>query len=243
MGTGSNRRRAVNASQSTFLKVETASEKLLREAPATERPSARLEKLGPAALSVAELLHIALGVTDPLLPLRLLGRWHTPAEMAHASREELGRVKGMTRHRLAQLQAALELARRAQAATEDRPRIKSPADLAHLLLPEMNGLEREEFRVVLLNNQNRVLGQHVVYQGSIHTTVVRIAEVFTEAVRANATGIIVAHNHPSGGDVSPEDIAMTRELVQAGKLLDITVLDHLVIRNQTYVSLKERGIF
>ncbi len=233
----------MNASQTGVLKVETVTEKLLREAPATDQPLARLEKLGPSALSVAELLHIALGVPDPLLPLRLLGRWHTPAEMGHASRAELLRVEGMTRHRLARLQAALELARRAQSATDERPQVKSPADLARLLLPEMSGLEREQFRVVLLNNQNRVVGQHVVYQGSIHTTVVRIAEVYAEAVRANAPAIAVAHNHPSSGDVSPEDIAMTKELAQAGKLLDIELVDHLVIRNGTYISLKERALF
>ena len=229
--------------QLSYLKVDTAAEKLLREAPPAEQPLERLEKLGPVALSITELLQIALDCrNDPLLPLRLLERWKSLSELTHASPHDLRRVEGMTRGRVARLRAALELARRAQV-PDEKPHADSPQAVAALLMPEMSGLDREEFRVVLLNNQNRVVGIHRVYQGSVHTTVLRTAEVFAEAVRANVPSIIIAHNHPASGDVSPEDIATTKELAEAAKLLDIELLDHIVIRQGSFISLKQRGLF
>jgi len=219
---------------------------LLRETPITEQPLARLEKLGPAALSLAELLQIVLdGKSDPLLPLRLLNRWDSLVALGHASPHELRQIPGMTPLRVARLQAVLELARRVQTTEPSRPRINTPADVAALLMPEMSGLDHEQMRVVLLSTKNEVKGIHLVYQGSIHTTVIRVAELFTEAIRANVPSIVVAHNHPSADPTpSTEDVAVTREIVKAGQLLDIEVLDHLVIGGSParFTSLKERGL-
>jgi DNA repair protein RadC len=126
---------------------------------------------------------------------------------------------------------------------EDRPQISSPADAAHLLMPEMSYLEQEHLRVVLLDTKNRVLGIPTVYVGSAHTAVARVAEVMREAVSARAVGMIIVHNHPSGDSTpSPDDLALTNRLAEAGQLLDIRVLDHLVIGRRTYVSMKQRGL-
>ena len=146
--------------------------------------------------------------------------------------------------KVAQLKAAFELGRRLLVESPDeQPTITSPADAANLLLGEMSLLEQESMRVILLDTRNRVQAIQTVYQGSLNTTMVRVGELFREAVRANCAAIIVAHNHPSGDpSPSPEDVAITKDIVAAGKLLSIDVLDHLVIGRQRFVSLKERGL-
>lgn len=221
-------------------------ERLFRETPESEQPLARLERLGPGALSTAELLHLLLDAkSDPLLPLRLLSTWRTLNEMAHATPLDLLRVEGMTHLRSARVRAALELGKRAvRERSEERPIVRAPVDAVQLLMPEMSGLMQEQMRVVLLNTKNRVLGMSTVYQGSLHTTVIRVSELFREAVRQNCAAIILAHNHPSGDPTpSPEDVAVTREIVQSGKILDIEVMDHLVIGDGSrWVSLKEQGL-
>jgi len=182
--------------------------RLLHEAPVSEQPIARLERCGPEALASAELLQLVLDSRgDPLLPLRLLNQWATLNQLAHASPSELLRVEGMTRMRLAHIRAALEMGRRMWTEPwQERPVIKSPGDAAKLLVPEMAGLEQEEMRVLALNTKNRVIGVSLVYRGSLHTTVIRVGELFRDAVRLNAAAVIIAHNHPSGSsDESPED--------------------------------------
>lgn len=221
--------------------------RLLRDTPVSEQPQARLERCGPEALSSAELLQLVLdGKSDPLLPLRLLNQWSTLNHLAHASPAEILRVDGMTRVRLAHLRAALEMGRRMWTEPlQNRPVVRSPGDAAELFLPEMVGLQHEQMRAMLLDTKNRVLGIPMIYQGSVHTTVIRISELFREAIRQNCTAIIVAHNHPSSDPTpSPEDVAVTKEMVQAGKLLDVELIDHLVIGGgqQKFVSLKERGL-
>jgi DNA repair protein RadC len=153
-------------------------------------------------------------------------------------------IEGMSRMRLARLRAAMELGRRMLIEPiQDRPLVRSPADAANLLIPEMAGLEQEQMRVVLLNTKNRVMGIQLVYQGSLHTTVIRVGELFRDAVRQNAAAVIIAHSHPSGDPTpSPEDLACNREIVQAGKLLDCDVVDHLIIGSHNWISMKERGL-
>ena len=127
-------------------------------------------------------------------------------------------------------------------APHERPQVRSPADVANLLMLEMGLLEQEHLRAVLLDTKNVVLRVANVYAGNLNTAVVRVGEVFREAIRANCASIIVVHNHPSGDPTpSPEDVRVTEQLVEAGRLLDIDVLDHLVIGRNRYVSLKERG--
>ena len=126
---------------------------------------------------------------------------------------------------------------------EERPAINSPADAAALVQYEMSALEQEHLRVILLDRRNRVLESVEVYKGSVNSSQVRVGEVFKEAIRKNASAVIVIHNHPSGDPTpSPDDVAVTRAIVQAGKLLDVEVLDHLIIGQGKWISLKERGL-
>ena len=221
----------------------------IRDLPPGERPRERMARLGPQALSTAELLAIILRVgsgSENVLRLseRLMAEFGGLPGLTRASLGELQGVKGVGPAKASQLQAVGELGRRlAATAPEERPTISSPADAANLLMSEMAFLEQEQLRVVLLDTRNRVLGIRTIYVGSVNTAVVRLAEVFRPAIRENATAIIVTHNHPSGDPTpSPEDVSVTREMVKAGKLLDLKLLDHLIIGRQRYVSLKERGL-
>jgi DNA repair protein RadC len=200
--------------------------------------------VGAGALATTELLALVLGTSDaPGLAEELLIRFGSLHQLARAGKAQLMRVYGIGDAQAARLVAVLELCRRLQAPpADDRPRIASPADAASLLTPRLRDLEQEELHVVLLDTRNRVLGIRAVYRGSLNTSMVRIAEIFRPAVEAPAAAIVVAHNHPSmDASPSPEDVNVTRQIVQAGKLLDIDVLDHLII-GRTYVSLKERGL-
>lgn len=214
------------------------------ELPVEERPLYRLHHVGAGALATTELLALVLGTTDaPGLAEELLIRFGSLHQLARASKAQLMRVHGIGEAQAGRLVAVLELCRRLQAPpADDRPRITSPADAANLLLPRLRDLEQEELHVVLLDTRNRVLDIRAVYRGSLNTSMVRIAEIFRPAIEAPAAAIVVAHNHPSSDpSPSPEDVNVTRQIVQAGKLLDIDCLDHLII-GHTYVSLKERGL-
>ncbi len=218
----------------------------LKSLPEGERPRERLISAGPGALSTAELVAILLGtglpgemVTD--LARNLLVEFGGLHGLARMSVADLRRRKGLGEAKAAQLKAALELARRlAVEHPDERFQIKSPADVASLLQLEMSALEQEELRVVLLDTKNRVLSVRTVYVGSANATALRVGELFKEAIRQNATAIVVVHNHPSGDPTpSSEDVQMTRTIREAGKLLDVEVLDHVVIGQSRFVSLKE----
>jgi DNA repair protein RadC len=221
----------------------------IADLPLTDRPRERLLRYGAAALSNAELLAVVLrvgGVGQNAVRLAevLLARFGGLPGLSRAGVGELTQVRGMGESKVAQIKAALEIGRRLLvAAPDERPQIRSPGDVANLLMLEMSWLEQEHLRVVLLDTRNRVLGVPNVYIGSLNTSVVRVGELFREAIRHNAAALIVAHNHPSGDPApSPEDVAVTRQIVRAGRLLDIEVLDHLVIGRGRYISLKERNL-
>jgi DNA repair protein RadC len=221
----------------------------IHDMPTSERPRERLQRAGAAALSTGELLAILLRVGSPgenvlALSTRLLVEFGGLSGLARADHNDLAQVKGVGPAKTAQLKAALELGRRLQlAAPEQRPQVTTPLDAANLLMMEMGILEQEHFRIMLLDTKNFLLASPTLYIGSVNTSVIRIAEVFRSAVRQNATAMILAHNHPSGDPTpSPEDVMVTRQMVKAGKLLEIEVLDHIVIGNQRFVSMKERGL-
>jgi len=222
---------------------------MIRDLPAGERPRERLTRVGEGALSTAELLAIILrtgvgGESVLDMATRLLFSYGGLPGLARASCAELRAEKGLGEAKTAQLKAALELGRRMLlAAPEDRFIVRSPADVAQLLMAEMSHLEQEHFQVLYLDTRNRLLGSETVYVGSLNASHIRIGEVFRDAVKRNCAAVIVAHNHPSGDPTpSPEDVEVTRQLVAAGNLLDIEVLDHLVIGQQRFVSLRERGL-
>ncbi len=221
----------------------------IKELPSSDRPRERLQSYGPGALSTAELLAIILrtgigGQNVLNLATSLLARFGGLGGLAKASVAEICNERGLGLAKACQLKAALELGRRLLIASpEDRPQVRSPADAANLVLLEMAFLDQENLRVILLDTRNSVVAISTIYVGNVNTALVRIAEVFREAVRTNSPQLIVVHNHPSGDPTpSPEDIRVTESIVAAGRLLDIDVLDHLIIGRQQYVSLKERGL-
>ena len=221
----------------------------VKDIPEDERPRERMRKVGPAALSTSELIAIILrvGVTgESVLSLatRLLSKYHGLSGLSRAEFTQLTKEHGMGPAKTAQLLAALELGRRLMAEpTSEYVQIKAPGDAGILLLPMLGHQIQEHFVVLYLDTRNRVIDQETLYKGSLNTSLVRIAEVFRGAVRRHCASIIVAHNHPSGDpSPSPEDIALTRRLIEAGKLLEVDVLDHLVVGQNRFVSLRERGL-
>jgi len=230
-------------------KTELEYHPTIKDLPVEERPRERLKKYGAGSLANAELLAIILrtgvgGENVLSLSTRLLAKFGGLMGLARASFSELCGEKGIGVAKAAQLKAAMELGRRLLIASPgERPQVKSPADAANLLMMEMSFLEQEHMRLILLDSKNYVLDTPTMYIGSLNTSVIRVGELFREAIKQNCAAIIVVHNHPSGDPTpSPEDVAVTELLTQAGQLLDIDVLDHLIIGQQRYVSLKERGL-
>lgn len=221
----------------------------MRELPIDERPRERLASRGPAALSTAELIGLvwgsgARGANVLELATEALARHGSLSDLAAALPKELARQPGVGPARAAQLVAAFELGRRLLADwPTGRWQARTPKDVADRLVLQMGRLEREELRVVLLNTKNVATELLTVYQGNVSASVVRIGELFRDAVRRNANGLILVHNHPSGDPTpSPDDLHLTAEAVAAGRLLDVAVLDHLIIGHDAYVSLRDRGV-
>jgi len=213
-----------------------------------ERPRERLARLGPKSLSNAELLAILLrvgvkGENAVQVAQRLLNTFEGVLGLHKATFDEVCSEHGISTAKAAQIKAALELGYRMEKEAIEQERIQSPEQAAQLILYEMSALDQEELWVILLNTRNHVLMVETIYRGSLNASQVRVGELFKSAVRRNAASIIVAHNHPSGDPTpSPDDIAVTRAIVEAGKLLDIDVLDHLVIGGGKFISLKQRGL-
>ena len=230
--------------QSTFIQKSVSTLKV-NDLPAKERPVNRLREAGPQAVSNVELLACLLQSSDALSQAgALMSKFQDLNTLSRATEAELTAIEGIGPAQAARLKAALEVGRRMLAETpEDRWQIRAPGDAAHVLMPLLGHQPREQLVVLVLDTRNRVLHQETLYAGTLNTSVVRIAEVFGVAMQHNAAAVVVAHNHPSGDpDPSPEDVALTRRLVQAGKLLDLEVLDHLVIGCNRWISLRERGL-
>lgn len=235
--------------QTTFLNEHPTIRLRLRELPEHETPRGRLRDYGPTALSDAELLAILLragveGANAVQLAQRLLVAYSGWTGLLRVDYVTLCQEHGIGAAKAAALKAALEIGRRLLL-TEHEPRmqIKSPTDAAQLLMLEMSHLDQEHLRTVLLDTKNRVQTISTVYIGSLNTSLIRVGEIFKEAVKRNSAALIVVHNHPSGDPTpSPEDVLVTREIVSAGNLLGVEVLDHLVIGQGRFVSLRERGL-
>lgn len=221
----------------------------VREMPLSERPRERLASYGAGTLSATELLSLVWGsgrsgASALDLASDVLASHGGLTELARADALELARTPGIGNARAAQLVAAFELGRRSLG---ERPAgrwtVRAPRDVADRLSAQMGQLEREELRVLLLNTKNVVLRECSVYQGNVSAALVRVAELFRDAVRIHAAGVIVVHNHPSGDpEPSPDDLHLTAEAIAAGRLLDIPLLDHVVLAQDAYVSLRDRGV-
>lgn len=221
----------------------------IHDLPADTRPRERMVRLGAKALSDAELLAIILrsgarGINVIDMATELVRSYRGLNGLAHATCTDLQQHRGMGETKATQILATIELGRRVITADPGhRIRVSSPGEVANLLMAELAYAEQEHVKVVLIDTRNYVLATPTVYQGSLNSAHVRIGELFKEAIRRNAAAIIVAHNHPSGDpNPSPDDVTLTRRMVEAGRLLNIDVLDHLIIGHQKYVSLKERGL-
>ena len=222
---------------------------MIRDMISSDKPRERLAQVGAQAISTAELLAIILRVGnrgESVLRLaeRLLSHFGGLTGLARASISELQEVHGIGPAKAVEIKASLELGRRLIATSpEERPSVTTPDEVANLLMSEMMLLEQEHLRVILLDTRNRVLRVVTVYIGSLNSSVVRVGELFRAAIKENAAACIVVHNHPSGDPTpSSEDVRVTRKLVSAGRLLNISVLDHVVIGYQKYVSMSERKL-
>lgn len=218
----------------------------VREMPSHERPRERLEHFGAGALSLAELLAIVLRTGtrgDNALEManRLLAKYGGLPGLVRADFRELCAEHGMGEAKSAQVKAALEIGRRlALVQVDARYKISTPAEAANLVMLDMAYLDTEQMRLLLLDARGQLVEKVSLYQGTANSSVLRAAEVFRPAIIRNCPALILCHNHPSGDPTpSPEDIKATRQLVEAGRLLDIELVDHIVIGHQRFVSLKE----
>jgi len=218
----------------------------VRELPSHERPRERLQHFGPQALSTAELLAIILhtgtrGGSVLELANKLLAKYDGLAGLVRADFRELCAEHGMGEAKSAQVKAALEIGRRlALLPVQERYTVRTPADAANLVMLEMAYLDNEQMRILLLDSKGQLVEKVSLYQGTANSSVLRAAEIFRPAVIRNCPALLLCHNHPSGDPTpSPEDIQATRRLVEAGRVMDIELVDHLVIGQQRFVSLKE----
>jgi len=208
----------------------------------------RLNQYGAQSLSVVELVAIVLGAgaTKEAFTVAesLLIQSGGLQGIARLGLRELEALHGMGAAKARQLRAALELGKRLVVSVPgQRSCIKTPVDAAQLFMVEMGLLEQEEVHTLLLDARNRVMGTTMIYRGSLNSTSMRTGEIFRDAVRNNCSSVIVTHNHPLGDPTpSAEDVHVTRALVAAGKLLDVELLDHIIVSQGRYVSLKERGL-
>lgn len=215
--------------------------------PADDRPRERLAKHGPDALSTTDLLAIILRTgtqQENVMELsgKILLKYSGLSGLMSAGFHELCREHGLGEAKTAQLKAALELGKRLSMEQPDKKyQVRSADDAALLLRPDMLHLDHEEMHVLILDTKNQVVEKIKSYKGTVNSSVLRAAEIFRPAIIRNCPNIIICHNHPSGDPTpSMEDMEVTRQLVEAGKVLDIDLLDHIVVGNPRYVSLKER---
>lgn len=221
---------------------------LIRDYPKEERPRERFLQDGPESLSNQELLALLLRTgTKEESVLQLAGRLINSVKglrlLKEASVEELTGIKGIGEAKAIHILASVELGRRMnQLNDQDRYVIRSPEDGANYCMEEMRFLSQEHFVCLYLNTKNQVLQKTTVFIGSLNASIVHPREVFKEAFRRSAASIICLHNHPSGDPTpSREDIEVTKRLVECGRIIGIEVLDHIIIGEHKYVSLKEKG--
>ncbi len=224
---------------------------MIKELPQEERPREKMLTKGAQALSNAELLAILLRTgtrNDSVLRVaeRLLKKYEEPGigALANLAPQELSKISGIGPVKSVTIVAALELGKRLHSlSSTDKPVIRAPEDAANLLMARLRYEQKEHFMILLLSTKNHVLATPTISIGSLNASIVHPRELFREAIVHCAAAVILVHNHPSG-DPSPsqEDILITKKMIDAGKILEIHVLDHVIIGDNKYVSLKEKGI-
>jgi DNA repair protein RadC len=221
---------------------------LLRDVPHDERPRERMLQFGAQALSNAELLAILLRTgtfaeSAVYLAQKVLIEAGSLRNLVDMSMDQLMTIKGIGPAKALQIQASIELGRRlARTSMADTITIRSPQDVSTYLMEDLRYLQKEHFVCLFLNTKNHVIGQETLSMGSLNASIVHPREVFRAAIKRSSASIICVHNHPSGDPTpSPEDIQMTARLVEAGQIIGIEVLDHIILGDQNFVSLKEKG--
>ncbi len=223
----------------------------IHDLPASERPRERLQQFGVEALSAQELLALILGrgiagESVMVTAQRLLSQFGSLKGMGNASVEELAQVKGIGVAKASQLKAAFELTNRLEGHLEigDKPLVKTPEDVADLVQSRLKGKKKEYFLALLLDTRNHLIRVAEISIGSLDSNIVHPREVFKEAISASAASAIFVHNHPSGDpEASEDDVGLTRRLVEAGEIMGVEVLDHIIIGDKKYLSLKREGLF
>ncbi|AQS59963.1 RadC family protein [Desulforamulus ferrireducens] len=222
---------------------------VIRELPPEQRPRERMLKEGAASLSDIDLLAIMLRTGTAKasameLAAAVLSRFQDLRRLSQATIEELSEIKGIGPVKAVQIKAALELGRRlASLPAEERPVIRCPEDVCSLLMEDLRNLDREYFLALLLNTKNQVLARETISIGTLNASMVHPRELFKVAIRRSAAAVILVHNHPSGDPTpSREDITLTKRLIEAGEIIGIDVLDHIVIGDNRFTSLKSKGL-
>lgn len=222
----------------------------IHDLPISERPRERLQKLGPESLSAQEILALILGrgisgESVMVTAQRLLSQFGSLKEIAGASLEELSQVRGIGLAKASQIKAAFELANRLEGYSEvsQKPVVKTPENVVDVVKGRLKDKKREHFLVISLDIRSRLIKLSEISVGSLDTSIVHPREAFKEAISASAASVVFAHNHPSGDPTASEDdIKLTKRLVEAGELMGIEVLDHIIIGDRSYLSLKREGL-
>ena len=223
----------------------------IHDLPTSERPRERLQKFGVEALSAQEILALILGrgiagASVTVTAQRLLSQFGNLKGIASASVEELSQVKGIGIAKASQIKAAFELTNRLEDYSEagDKSLVKTPDDVVGVVRSRLRGKKKEHFLALLLDTRNQLIKVSEISIGSLDTSIVHPREVFKEAISASAASVIFAHNHPSGDpEASEDDIELTKRLAKAGEIVGIDVLDHIIITDKKYLSLKRQGLF